>query len=103
MKQSFCIIIWRLLRFARKGPPDPNACALSLLSSMRLPCTSFRRKTESSLFKSLLDPGSRRGDDRTRDLVLNSPVLPPDPLYQELFICCLVMLIFHDQGNQPIY
>ena len=52
-----------------------NACDLSLLPSMRLPCPSFRRKTEPSLFKSLLDPGFRRGDDPTHGLVLKSQVL----------------------------
>ncbi len=52
-----------------------NVCDLSLLPLMRLPCPSFRRKTESSLFTSLLDPGFRRGDDRTHGLVLKSQAL----------------------------
>ncbi len=52
-----------------------TACDLSLLPSARLPCPSFRRKTESSLFKSLLDPGFRRGDDRTYGSVLKSQAL----------------------------
>ncbi len=61
-------------------PSDPQYCGLSFLYSARLPCPSFRRKTESSLFKSLLDPGFRRGDGRPHGLVLKSQALPRTPI-----------------------
>ncbi len=42
---------------------------LSLFRSVRLLCLPFRPKTESSLFRPLLDSGFRRGDDRAHGLV----------------------------------
>ncbi len=64
----------------RPFPRTPNTGDLRLLYSVRLPCPSFRRKTESSLFTSLLDPGFRRADDRTHGLVLKSQALPRTPI-----------------------
>ncbi len=48
---------------AKEVPFLVNAVDLNPLLSVEMPCPSFRRKTESSLFRSLLDPGFRRRDD----------------------------------------